>query len=1108
MPMPPSLSRFIERLRVWYLGSMANRVMLLAMSLVLAVYSISSMIAFFAMEEELTETAAIHLTHKAESLRDRLQDRLVAAIANAENLARQSLVSNALIDSLGRGAYLRPYLREQRDQHAEIAEISLFDWEGRTLASSQDDPRLRQALVAEVMKNESPVKWLENHDDQTRLLVAAPVRLPQTGTVEGVLVSEIRLQQMAGQLVGAGHDDTWLTLMHGDRVVFRDQRFVATEPVLTESVPLDATPGLAALGLRITAALPISEAEAPLRSLQLIFLVLALTVAVATYLGARALSRKVVGPLARLSTHAQGVASEGVAGLREIEVRGSDEVAWMGMAFNSMVRSLREVYEQLELRVHERTQALETRELYLRAILDNFPFMIWLKDDQCRFLAVNKVMSDACRQPSPEVMVGLSDLDVWPRDLALSYQADDQMVMERRAEKVVEEPIESEVGVRRWYETYKKPVVNAAGRVLGTVGFCRDITERREAEAAMRLRDRAMMSTSDGISIVDMCHPDRPIIYANPAFERITGYRFEEVRGRNIRFLHTGDWDQPALLEVQEAIREGRECRVVLRNYRKDGHLFWNQLTIAPVLDEAGRVTHYIGIQHDISDTVEATHALAESEKRLSLTIDALRDGLWDWNIPDGTVYQSPSWAHMLGYEPGELTGNIDSFTRCLSEDDSRRVWDMLQAHQRGETPVYACEHRMIRKDGQEIWVSDRGKIVEWAADGTPLRMVGTITDITERYQAEQQLISWMQRLDSILTLSPDAYIYFGSDSSVASVNPAFEHMTGLLSGEVVGLSYTRLIEKLQDLADPTEAFPPFLEIPVLAPASPSVVRPAESGKAPAHLHLMRPQRRVLAYNFRFNENDHSAVLFLGDVTRETEVDRMKSEFLSTAAHELRTPMASIMGFSELLLRRSYDADTVRDFLETIHRQSKRLTDLLNELLDLARIEARAGKDFKFSVQPLHTVLQETVRTVVAGGDRTVRLDIEGHLPLVRIDSAKIQQALLNVLSNAFKYSPEGGDVDVSLRREVAFNGQTRLKISIRDHGIGMTPEQTERVFERFFRADPSGNIPGTGLGMALVKEIVELHGGSVDIDSTFGEGTTVSLYLPVITQEAQVLAA
>jgi signal transduction histidine kinase len=231
-------------------------------------------------------------------------------------------------------------------------------------------------------------------------------------------------------------------------------------------------------------------------------------------------------------------------------------------------------------------------------------------------------------------------------------------------------------------------------------------------------------------------------------------------------------------------------------------------------------------------------------------------------------------------------------------------------------------------------------------------------------------------------------------------------------------------------------------------------------------------------------------------VTHETEVDQMKSDFLSTAAHELRTPMASIYGFAEVLLTQSLDEDSRKEFTGIIFRQSGLMASILNELLDLARIEARRGKDFEL----VPTDVAELVRKTVS----EFRLPAERLAPVVTsqnavwsimVDRKKTQQAILNVLSNAYKYSRPGDAVEIFIEP-----ARTANLIAIRtvDQGIGMSAEQVKRVSERFFRADTSGNVPGTGLGMSIVKEIVELHHGNLLVASAPGQGTSVTLQFPV----------
>jgi signal transduction histidine kinase len=262
---------------------------------------------------------------------------------------------------------------------------------------------------------------------------------------------------------------------------------------------------------------------------------------------------------------------------------------------------------------------------------------------------------------------------------------------------------------------------------------------------------------------------------------------------------------------------------------------------------------------------------------------------------------------------------------------------------------------------------------------------------------------------------------------------------------------------------------------------------------------------RVLEVSLREkNSESVKTILYLRDITHETEVDRLKSEFLSTAAHELRTPMTSIYGFTELLLTQDFDEADWREYLRIIFRHTELMVSIINELLDLARIEARHGKDFHIVSVDVLELLQEIVAGFKTPDGRAVppvpRLEQSAR---VMADRKKLIQALLNVLSNAYKYSPDGGAVELDIVHVAAGadspleSGAAALGVRIADHGMGMRPEQLARVFERFYRADTSGKIPGTGLGMSIVQEIVTLHGGRVSVDSSVGLGTTVTIWLP-----------
>lgn len=510
------------------------------------------------------------------------------------------------------------------------------------------------------------------------------------------------------------------------------------------------------------------------------------------------------------------------------------------------------------------------------------------------------------------------------------------------------------------------PVALSASRVqlegeLIQTFIVRDTTDAKWAEQELTLRDRALASSADGVVIVSMYLPNQPIIYANHAFERITGYEAHEVLGLNCRILQRDDAQQTGLEKMREAIVKGEPCKTVLRNYRKDGSLFYNDMAVSPVLSPEGVVTHYVGV----------------------------------------------------------------------------------------------------------------------------------MTDITDRIAAEQVLKLRTERLNAVFELSPDGFVVFDRRGEVSIVNPSFERMTGMAAGDLVGQAQRVFEEALMARCTSSEAPDPHGEA-------------GAAGLGWQLLQLHTPTARTLARRVRHGTHDNETVMYFRDVTHEQEVDRMKSEFLAMAAHELRTPMVSIFGFTELLLKRQFSEERQRDLLGTIHKQASILINLVNELLDLARIEARRGKDFNRRLQPLAPILEQVLDGLKVPGDQrkvTLQQDAEGVQ--VWADTEKLGQAVLNVLSNAYKYSPAGGDIQLRVRFDDAAQ---RLAIVVEDHGIGMTPEQVSRVFERFFRADPSGNIPGTGLGMSLVKEIINLHHGDVAIDSVHGQGTTVTLSIPAARAPAQAL--
>ena len=454
-----------------------------------------------------------------------------------------------------------------------------------------------------------------------------------------------------------------------------------------------------------------------------------------------------------------------------------------------------------------------------------------------------------------------------------------------------------------------------------------------------------------------------------------------------------------------------------------------------------------------------------------------------------GTItYVNDRFCRVSGYAREELIGSKHSVLSSRAHTPSFwvEVWNTISAGHAWSGVV--CD---LSKSGTLYWLQTRISPL-FDPYGKVEKYLSVRTDVTEEKLAKMQLRDRTEQLDAIFSLSPDGFVSFDREHHVKYVNPAFVQMTSPVPVHLQGLNVQ---EFSAWLAQRSDVDTPCLDLAVLR-AKVMANQPDSS----VILEVNGNGKRVLKVSLRQSESASvSEILYFRDVTHESEVDQMKSEFLATAAHELRTPMASILGFSEVLLNQEFDPATQLELLGIIHKQSGLMAKILDELLDLARIEARQGKDFVFTPTPVHVVIDQLVLGYKPpkGRERPWVL-VPSTAFTIYADSQKMQQAVLQVLSNAYKYSPEGGPVQIEVIGPQGGALQAQwIGIRITDQGIGMTEAQLSRVFERFYRADTSGKILGTGLGMSIVHEIVALHGGKVELISAPGQGTTVTLWMP-----------
>ncbi len=442
----------------------------------------------------------------------------------------------------------------------------------------------------------------------------------------------------------------------------------------------------------------------------------------------------------------------------------------------------------------------------------------------------------------------------------------------------------------------------------------------------------------------------------------------------------------------------------------------------------------------------------------------------------------------------------IDTTLSSITGPDGELYGHVLACHDVSEQHALQQKLQEQLRSRQAALTALRGVLeglMPRAQAGHPVPAGGDIEAISHMISGlVQRLQEHGEQLKAIFALSPDGFVSFDHARRVGYVSPGFTRLTGLEAQEVSGRDEQGFMALLAArCANGPQAMPDF-----------DALRRAEVERRNGQgrrvlLSVERPTRRTLKVTLRPGDGAISQMLHLRDVTHETEVSQMKSEFLSTAAHELRTPMTNIYGFAELMMSRKLSPARQADIIATVHRQTGLMISIVNELLDLARIEARRGKDFNVERLDLCALVGEVVHDFKPPQERPGPVMQLPARPLhVRVDRSKLAQALGNVLSNAYKYSPAGGEVRLALRLDdgTAAGATSRVGLVVSDRGIGMTPQQLARVSERFYRADTSGSIPGTGLGMSIVKEIIELLGGTLELASEFGRGTEVTLWLPL----------
>jgi two-component system phosphate regulon sensor histidine kinase PhoR len=352
--------------------------------------------------------------------------------------------------------------------------------------------------------------------------------------------------------------------------------------------------------------------------------------------------------------------------------------------------------------------------------------------------------------------------------------------------------------------------------------------------------------------------------------------------------------------------------------------------------------------------------------------------------------------------------------------------------------------------------------------------------------------------LEAILRSTTDGVLALDMRQRVLDLNPAAERLLGVVAGTARG----RLLQESTRYPDLNR----FVSKALLAETECEGDLRFE-GNHPREIRAIGTPLRDAGGRMI------GLLLSLQDITRLRRLESLRSEFVANVSHELRTPITAIKGYVETLLQvGTEDRVQLQRFLEIVQRNAQRLSALVEDLLDLASLE-QAGADAKPRLEAASidaALLVQEVREQLTPAAEARRVAIEAHVPAeLRVVAHRllVEQALMNLVSNAIRYSPEGGTVEISVRTRVDGPAQAFVEFAVRDCGPGIAPVHHERIFERFYRVDRARSRAqgGTGLGLAIVKHIAQLHGGRVELDSAIGEGSVFRFLVPHPAPVAQV---
>lgn len=729
---------------------------------------------------------------------------------------------------------------------------------------------------------------------------------------------------------------------------------------------------------------------------------------------------------------------------------------------------------------------LEYKHNLLQSLLDNIPDCIYFKDNESKYIKVNKAKAKRSNT-KPQQMIGKTDFEFFPKEEATKSYEDDKKIM-KTGKPIVNkvEKIKDAIGIEHWVITTKIPRFNKMGEAVGTMGISRDITQLKKSEEKYR---NLFETANDPIAILDK---NGNFLDVNEQVTKVLGYSKNDLIGKKFdeaRIL-TKDSVNKSLDEFAKRMKGTTVPTYEVEIVTKNGEIIPAELN-ASALYENGQVIGDFIIIRDLRERYkrrEVEKELVESENRFRDIFDSTSDFLMylEKNI---ILDINETATNIGGFDKKEIIGkNFSDLEGLLSKEDLEKHLEAVDKAGQGDQ-VRDYKSDLKAKDGQiyKFLFS-----VDCIRDDKEIRgILLRGRDITQRQRAWDELVKLEEKYRVLAETSADGVLTIDALGRLTYVNPSLEKLCARRKSQILATLFRDY------LSDDSVYF--FQQVFIDARKKDEKIENVELELVHADGNIIPIEVNIAPFK---KENEFAGmVCTIRDITERRKIEnelkkseRLKTEFMNIAAHELKSPVTPIKGYLDLIISDSDTSEKVKNWAKVSLRNSERLLKLVNDILDVSRLDTDT---MRFEMERLDIVeildeIAEDMKPVVENKKLKFIAEIPRELPNIMGDRHRLPQVLKNLFVNAIKFT-DNGSISIEAEKQ-----KEHILISVKDTGVGISKDELKKIFTKFYQAytgDDRKN-EGTGLGLFICKEIIQKHGGEIWAESELSKGSTFIIKL------------